>query len=568
MQYKLPFFLAILIFFSAVNIAVSADNRSSTSYIPGVVVITINSDLKAEISTEKSARLGIDNIDRYLDSIGAVKVERKFPHCLPPKPGGADLTVIYNLFFPEIISVEQVCKEMSAINQIKYAEPWYIAKVFLDHNDPHRNLQYGLNLCQANRAHDISTGDPSVPIGVIDTGTDMNHPDLEDNLWINPGEDLNGDGTIQNNERNDEDDDDNGYVDDFYGCDYYSDDSNPDDRSGHGTHVSGICSAVTNNRTGVASVAYSCSIMPVRTGHGLNVTHGYEGIEYAATMGAKVINCSWGGSQDANWARSVIQYAYDNDALVIASAGNEYSDEIEYPAGYEHAVAVAATDNQDHKPAFSNYGEWVDISAPGVDILSTIRGGDYGYMDGTSMSSPFTASVAALIRAAFPRLDVDNARRLLIDGADNIDDVNNQYRGRLGSGRINAYRSLLLGLQPILQIEELEIVDDDNGDNHMDPGERVEIAITISNDEIAEMGEEIYAILSCEDPNVTIQGDFIDFPDLEGGDSYTNDEEPFVVTIREDIIPKTTYFTVNILAQPGDFSISKKFEIVIGHPGI
>ena len=560
-----PVLIALLL---VVGLSNAGEPPADQEMREGIVVFSVFPEIKADIPVEGAKRLGIPAIDSFMDQVNAHLVERTFPHCLPPVPGGADLTTIYTMYFPESMPVMSVCDDMSKLHEIEFAEPWYIDKVYFDPNDPHRGNQYGLDLCQAYDAYDISTGDPAAVVGIVDTGTDMNHPDLEANIWMNEGEDLNGDGVIQNNERNDEDDDRNGYVDDFYGWDFYSDDNNPDDRSGHGTHVSGIASAVTNNRVGVASVGYSCSIMAVRTGHGLTVTHGYQGIEYATRNGASVINCSWGGGGGNDWTRRVINYAYDNDVLVVAAAGNENTNRVSYPAGYENAVAVAATDADDRRAGFSNYGDWVDISAPGARILSTTRGGNYGYSDGTSMASPFAASVAILIRAAYPNLNVDDARQIFIEGADDIDDRNGQYGGQLGSGRINAYESLQLGLRPILCVEGLEVIRDDNNNEKLDPGEMIEMAVTISNGEFAESAEDMFVALYSDDPTIRFDNNFAEFPDLESGESFTNDDEPFTFTVDDNAIPHTTWFTVNVMAQPGDLEIDQEFELIVGHPDI
>lgn len=539
------------------------------SYIPGRVIFKLASEYEANLHKEPTVYLGINHIDRFLSQIYTERVERTFPDCLPPLAGGSDLTRIYTIYFPDTFSAEYVSDNLIKTAGIEYAESWYIYRQCLDHNDPRRDEQYGLDLCQANEAHDISTGDRRVPIAIIDSGVDMDHEDLVGNLWVNPGEDLNRDGVIQNNEINRRDDDDNGRIDDFHGWDFFRNDNDPDDRNGHGTHCAGVASAVTNNRTGVASVGYSCGIMAVRAGDQGVITHGYPGIEYAARTGAKVINCSWGNNQYSQVAQDVVNYAYEHDALVIAAAGNQSSDDLYFPAGYDNVIAVVATDPEDRKVNVSNYGEWIDICAPGDEILSTRPRDRYQVMTGTSMASAFASSVAILIRAAFGWMSVDQAGQCLLDGAQDIDGVNdNRYRGLLGEGRINAFRSLQLGRRPVLSIDHIDIVQDDNHNGRLDPGERADMTVQITNDPQAIRAERIEVALICENPDVEVLNGPLEFPALEPGEMYVNLENPFFVQISDDAIAQTTEFKVMVNAEPEEIEISRDFEVIIGHPNI
>ena len=529
----------------------------------GVVVLSIYKNIDIDIPVEGARRADVVDIDLFMDQVGATKIERKYPFCLPPKSTVGDLTGIYTMYIPESLTPADVAGDLQLLASVEYAEVWPVHRVCLDHNDGRRNQQYYLDNVEANAAHDLATGNSETIVGIIDTGTDLDHSDLVDNLWLNPGEDLNGNGEIDDNERNGQDDDRNGLVDDFYGWDYYSRDDDPDDESGHGTHCSGDASAVTNNNRGIASVGYSCTIMPVRTGHQLQITHGYNGIEYAVRSGAHVVSLSWGGGQGGNGPNQVIQYAHDNDVMVIAAAGNDNQDGNFYPARYENVIAVAATNSRDEKAGFSNYGDWVDISAPGVAIHSTTRGGGYGDSQGTSMACPIVAGAAVLIRSAYPWLSGDEVAEILIEGADDV-----IQRAGMGSGRLNVYESLVLGARPMLSIEDFEIMDDDNDDGHIDPGETIDIAITVSNSEEGVLAENINLMILPMDSDVEIENNVIEFPDLEPGDSFTNEDNPFQIVISEDAIPHTTWLQLNVNAEPADANISKTYEIVIGHPSI
>ena len=548
--------------------------------VPGRVVLKVHPAFKLSIPIGGSHRSGMPSLDRILDDLDAWKIERKHPHCLSPKPGGTDLTRTYNLYFSNSIPVDSVCRELRRLDCIEYAEPWLVFRYFFNHNDPRRNEQWGLDLCQANDAHDFAIGNQDAVIAIVDMGTELDHPDLAANIWINPGEDLNGDGVIQNDERNGQDDDGNGFRDDFFGWDFENRDNNPDDPyhaeqgGGHGTHTAGIAAAVTNNRVGIASVGFRCRIMPVRCGDIQGIHFGIEGIEYAANMGAEVISCSWGGYQRIAALEDVVNYAYEHGSLIVAAAGNENLSSRSYPASYDHVIAVAATDREDIKwnaggRNGSNFGEWVDISAPGVGILSAMPDGEYEAHDGTSMACPFAGSVALLLRAAFPALSVDEITGLLMDGADNIDDLNPNYRGRLGAGRINAYRSLMLC--PLIEIDigELEVTTDDDENGEMDPGETIELVVDVSlGEDVGESLHDVAISLTCYDESVIVDSGLVNVELLEPGARFSNDEEPFVLQIDADAIPHTTWLTVSVDSDSSNIHRSRTFERLIGVPAV
>jgi len=551
----------------ALPLSAMAVNRPEHTYYPGLAVIKIAPTCRVDIPEEGAYRFGVPELDRALDDIGAVKVEVKFWGCYPPVSGGADLTRYYNIHFPDDVPVEDVCRDLKKLDEIEIAEPWYINYTLLNPNDPLRRNQYGLDLCQANEAFDISTGDPATLVAVVDTGVSLNHTDLRNNIWHNLGEDINGDGVLDNQDVNNRDDDGNGRRDDFFGTDFIDNDGYPDDEDFHGTHCSGIVSGVTNNRTGISSVGFSCGIMGVRCGTGLTIQYGYEGIQYAVRDGAKVISLSWGNYQDAAAAHEVVRYARDHDVLVLCAAGNDNTQQAEYPAYYEEVVAVAATDRNDRRASFSNYGNWIDICAPGVSVLSTYPGNQYAEMDGTSMACPFAASVAILLRAKYPGKNVDEIRGLLLDGADDISNINPAYRNLLGRGRINAYRSLQMGNRAAITIESIQVSADADNSGRLDPGEEGELTIWISNRDDAAAADSVAIILSCSDETVTIENDTISLQGIQPGEAVSNSEEPFRVSARGGI-PHTTYLTVTVVSEPGQAEFNKTFEFVIGKPDV
>ncbi|MBM3329177.1 MAG: T9SS type A sorting domain-containing protein [Calditrichaeota bacterium] len=536
----------------------------------GVVMFSVWPGYKIELPSEGDLRSGYEPLDRFMDGIGATLVERTFPFCLPPVKDGPDLSLIYNLYFPESVSIADVIHDLSKVEGIELVEPWYIYQTCFEPNDPRRGQQYALQKLQMYSAWDIHRGSRSIVVADVDTGIQYNHPDIAANLWINPGEDLNGNGVIDQDEINNRDDDGNGYRDDFWGWDAMQNDRLPQDSDGHGTHTGGTIAAVTNNGTGVASIGFNISLMVYRAGTGGSIQYGYQGIEYAARNGATAVNCSWGGPGGNDFTRRVVIDANARGCLVVAAAGNDNVDATFYPASYPTVLAVAATDQNDRRAGFSNYGAWVDVSAPGVSIMSTVPTNGYASYQGTSMAAPHVAGLAGLVKSAYEQLTVEELRQLILAGADNIDEQNPNFQGRLGSGRVNAYRSLLLGNRPILTIDTLIIDDSDegNGNGALDPGESVRLLLTISNGANGQPTEGIQVIALSSDTTIFIAPEPMNFPDLEPGEQVEYRDGYILLNVNESARAHTTWITVVVTAAPGDVRIEREFELLVGHPDI
>lgn len=274
-------------------------------------------------------------------------------------------------------------------------------------NDPMFANQYALQNGKLNapRAWDILT-DSSHVIAVIDSGADLDHTDLVGNLWQNPEE----------NPGNGLDDDNNGYIDDVVGWDLVENDNSPDDIYGHGIHVCGIAGASTNNSLKTAGVCWSVPIMVVRIlddAGGCPMSRAAAGIVYAADNGASVLNNSWGYVALYQILADAVLYAEELDTVIVAAAHNQGGTSEIYPAAMDEAMGIIATDIYDNKTSWSNYGSWCDMAAPGDNILSLwlYNGTTYGY--GTSMSTPFVAGAAALVREVNPALDAESTRWIL-----------------------------------------------------------------------------------------------------------------------------------------------------------
>lgn len=320
-------------------------------------------------------------------------------------------------------------------------------------NDPLSGFQWHLDAIDAQAAWDMVPDASSVVVAVVDIGVQIDHPDLEANIWVNQAEAEGATGV---------DDDNNGYVDDIHGWNAYDQNGDPSPSGPghvHGTHVSGIISAVKDNHIGVAGVSSGARIMAVRAGIGRDVTHGFDGILYAVEAGADIINLSWGGDTFSLLEYDIIRYAHSQGVHIIAASGNSGTSRLHYPAANPEVLSIAATDSDDRLASFSNRGWWVDVAGPGVDIFSTKVDG-YKFDSGTSMACPVVVGVVAMMLAQDPDQTLEEIRARLSQGSEPIGNTNSNL---INSGRINAWRALN-SERPVLIFNAASYTDDDNDD--------------------------------------------------------------------------------------------------------
>ncbi len=420
------------------------------SYAPNAVIVVFKEELSPiDYSiVNGTVSTGIADVDQLNARFGTSHIWPLFPKA--KEHGEPAMAGYYSLTFDQGHELSVVLSAYDELPSVDHVEPVGVHKLTFSPNDSYLAYQWGITKINARNAWNITQGDPSIVLGIPDTGVDWDHPDLNDDIWIN---DVEWNGTTG------VDDDGNGYIDDYRGWDWVTGvtgapgeddqtpDNNPMDFAGHGTHVAGIAAAETNNSRGVAGTAFDCRIMALRIGW-LDV-NGYSYVRmdfaasafyYAANKGVKSLNCSWGSSNSINNAAN---YAKNSGVVIVTAAGNDNNTVAPYLASHTDVITVAATDQADHKASFSSYGSWVDVSAPGVSIISTIYNNNYDYLDGTSMAAPFVTGLVGLIFAADPGITRAQARALIVDYADNIDGINPGYAGMLGTGRINAYNTLL-----------------------------------------------------------------------------------------------------------------------------
>lgn len=289
---------------------------------------------------------------------------------------------------PDNQTVPETVAKLKSDPNVEIAEPNYKYHALATPNDPMFDQLWGIKKIGAPAVWDTSYGDANILVGVVDSGVDYNHEDLK-------GKVIKGPDTANN-------------------------DSDPMDDVGHGTHVSGTIAAIGNNSKGVIGIAPNVKIIAVKglgnNGQG-DVSTIADGIIKAQQLGARVINLSLGGPEDSSVMKNAIDQVTAKGVLVVVAGGNDNTTAATYPAAYSNVLAVGATDQNDKRTSFSNYGNYIDIAAPGLNIMSSTEG-TYKSESGTSMACPHVVGAAAMLLSKNPSLTADQVRKTLIDNAD------------------------------------------------------------------------------------------------------------------------------------------------------
>lgn len=537
--------------------------------------------------TEKqlnTGQTGIPAIDSLIKLNPDISVQPWLPASEPHEHAGdIYLNRIYQVtgFAENKSAVEYVMGDLAREPQILYTEKEPVVRVRTAGenlseqssyvpNDPLYSQQWWIRQIEAHEAWGLwdidggaTPGSREVKVAIVDTGVEWTHPDLIHNIWQNLGEDANGNGKtivyldgrwqLDPGDLNGVDDDGNGYKDDLIGWDLANSDNDPMavldgpapvSARMHGTHCAGIAGASADNSIGIAGTAFNISIVPVKTmtdnNEGGFLTYGYQGIQYAYKSGADIISLSWVSKTSSPSLQAVVEIAQKEGSILIAAAGNgtEEGNELYgkfYPASYPEVISVTALGPNDKWGKWANYHEDVDIAAPGESILSTVfssagTGDLQGYQSwwGTSMATPVVAGSVALLKSYMPGQTVQWYTDQILNNTDDIYAINDdpEYAGRLGRGRVNPYKAIAQALKPRLTILENRItILNDDGDDVLNPGENVQLQVTLSNEPGWQDGKNIQAVLRSLTSGIVITDSVATFPDLSSGDSGTHSEK-------------------------------------------
>ena len=398
---------------------------SKKAFADGELLVKFKSGVSAQKTLRVNAQTGARVLEKFADSAWQ------------------------RIQIPAGLSVEKTIEKYKNLAEVETAQPNFYYHLLAAPNDPQFSSMYGLQKISAPAAWNLTTGSTETVVAVIDTGVKYTHEDLAANIWKNPGE-INGNGI---------DDDANGFVDDYYGYDFFFNDSDPADENGHGTHTSGTIGAVGNNALGITGINWNVRLMAIKIydSDGLGTTsamliNAYNYVRMMKSRGVniRVTNNSYGGCDEAcNYdqaTKDAIDALGDAGVLQVFAAGND-SRNIEttpaFPASYTSPsiLSVAASNSTDDRAGFSNFGAVsVDLAAPGSGILSTHpSAGNYVSFSGTSMAAPHAAGVAALLSTYNPNLSAQSLKATLM----NTVDVLTQWNGVVKTGgRLNAANAL------------------------------------------------------------------------------------------------------------------------------
>lgn len=397
--------LAVLAAFSAPAYAAAPETQQALAY-QIIIKLAPNTTLTGDA---RAQGLGTGPLGLALRAVGATQAE---------DIGGST----YRVRFSAATPVDVIASRLSAVPGVIYAQPNYERTMLRSTNDPMLGQQWHLDTIQAPAAWDVTVGE-GMTVALLDTGVSFSHPDLKDRVRG--------------------------------GYDLVNDDPDPDDDEGHGTHVGGIVAADGDNGEGVAGVCWRCTLLPIKVlgarGRGDDATVAH-GIRLAVDQGARVIGMSLGGPEDTQALRDAVDYATSRNVLIVAASGNDGTrgTSASYPAAYPSVMAVSATDRQDNVTWFSTTGDFVDIAAPGSNILSTFwskdRGNTYVSASGTSEATPLVVGAAALVLSLRPELTAPQMAQILEATADDIDAPGVDPQS--GHGRLNVARAVQLASAP------------------------------------------------------------------------------------------------------------------------
>ncbi|MCB5250714.1 MAG: S8 family serine peptidase [Candidatus Cloacimonadales bacterium] len=411
----------------------------AAEYVPNELIIKTNKSQKVQNKQFENQRLSKLFKSKNAVSVQAVSMKNDNQY--------------YLVRFAEDTDLSQVKAELSTSKDLSYTQYNYLNKLHRVPNDPMYNSQkHVLEMIKLPYAWAQTVGSEQVLVGVVDSGIDFDHPDLQNNIYKNNAE-------IPNNGI---DDDGNGYIDDYQGWDfvdapnmdgigdYLDRDNDACDENYHGTHVSGIIGADTDNNIGIAGTAWNVKILPIRAGFRTEDGSGYlqdndaaAGIIYAADMGCNIINLSWGDENYSPIIEDACNYAINKGSIIVASAGNTPGPTLSYPARLNNVIAVGAVNDAQQLASFTSYGSDLDIVAPGQSILSAYGPANpYGEMSGTSMAAPFVTGAIALLLAENPNLSYHDVRARLHASAKDLGDKG--FDNKFGAGLLDVEKLLKL----------------------------------------------------------------------------------------------------------------------------
>ena len=507
------------------------------------------------------------SLKTYLESIQA-QFSKLFPQAQKPERETdaygrklADLTRVYVAEFSESIPVREVMNRIRLTGLVEYVHPNFFVnpesgnrEQFIP-NDPQLTNQWHINHIGVPAAWDVSTGSPSVIIGIPDGGTNFAHADLQ-NIHYNLSDPIDG-----------VDNDGDGWVDNYQGWNTGSNNNNPQFNVGgganHGVAVTGLAAATVNNATDGVGIGYQSPYLPVKIVNASNQWSGAEpGVFYAAEKGAKIINCSWGNTFPWPLMEDVTRYATINKGcMMVAAAGNGNTPNPFWPAAYEGVFCVAGIQPSDVKTPTSSYFELVDISSPGINMFTTSNGGFANVGSGTSWASPVVSGSAALVFSAFPTYTPEQVAAHIKETSFNHYSIpgNAAFIDRLGRGRIDIGNALNSSPGPSVYLVSRNWTD--GNDNIFTPGESVSLSGNFIN-WLNASSPALSCTLSSASPFISITDSIFSPGIINNLQVVNNNAVPFTVTISP-LCPPNTVINFRLTFNDGSYYDRQYFSLIV-----
>ncbi|MCX6840758.1 MAG: S8 family serine peptidase [candidate division WOR-3 bacterium] len=556
-------------------------SQDGEEHMAGQIVVQLSQSQRGQVQQVKQdgvALFGIPALDELSRKWHVDDISRLMGN---PRPNAIDMRygcdLQYSIQFDANQDVAPVMADYRALPEVELVCPNGVMRFDEAPDDPSYASQWHYQNLGAAVAWGIAKGSTSVLNVPVDNGLDLEHPDIQANIWINSAEDINHNGVFDtlyspDGDRDGIDQDGNGYADDVVGWDFKSGDPIPqaEGTDDHGTHCWGISNAVTNNGVGVAGTTWNSRSMVLRCGSGDAVTlsAATAGIYYAIAKGDWAISMSFGGNSQYQPLANACQAGWDNGLVLFGAAGNDGLRAQSYPACYSGVENVAASGSADKHSSFTNYGPWIDITAPGEGIYSTVPRivGSYATMQGTSMSCPLAAGVASWVKSWNPALSNQEVLDIMHAACDTMPD--SLYRiGELGAGRISMANVVLPRYWCDLKLQSWRFNDaSGNNNGRPDPGETVSLIVTYYNTLDWQNATSVSATLACSDTNVQITKGTAGFPDIAAGSNGNCSADSFVITVPTSIPPQYLTFKVLAHATPEPAYPLTYFQVKCGEP--
>lgn len=594
-------FLIAFYLLSALHIPTVCSAAEVHDYIPGRLLVNFDPAI-GEIQTCNSDNhpLSLRNsgLDMLLNQYAVYRIERVCPDELLSKfRTTPDLFHLALLFFPEDFNVHRAATDFRQHPLVRSADPDYLMPPCdIEPDDPHWQSQWDKRFMNCPLAWEFSTGSSEVSIAAIDMGIDWQFADFRLNLWVNPGEDLDEDGLAgfafdypgDPDDINGVDDDDNGYIDDFLGWDFITldggcdpsedcdgvPDNNPLGLSIHGTQMYDVAGAVGNNGFGTTGGCWTSSLMGIRagavttTGSGIITSSAISAILYAGAMGADVISMSFAVPLSSGPWEDIVHTVWNQGAILCAAVGNDGETTEEYPAAIAGVVAIGSITSDTTLSLFTNYGTYLDLYAPGEDILAPdLNAAGYSQTSGTSFANANAAGAFSLLRSIWPDLSNQEILDRVELHSHSIVDRNPNYDpADLGWGTIDL-KATLSAYLPYLDIAHfvVEDIQGGDGDERLEAGEWGYFVFGIIDDGRWQIANDVTVTVATDDPALTLTNTTFSWDHIMPGQMVSNPATPLRVDVDpnlEDVHTAEIIFTMSA----NGYTFTRTVSVRVGRP--